>query len=89
MAVFAITREQGDSPARWFVALLALATAGLGYGVTRGARRGPVLIAASVLVSMLGVLAIFSVGLLLLAAGALGFVASALTGFKARDVALP
>ncbi|MGZ8717140.1 MAG: hypothetical protein ACXWYO_08530 [Gaiellaceae bacterium] len=89
VATFAIWRNQDASPAWWFVALLVVAIAGLGYGVTSGARHGPVLIAASALVSMLGVLAIFSVGLLLLAAGALGFVASALIGVRARGAAAP
>ena len=89
VAIYRITADQGDSPAGWFVALLVVAMAGLGYGVTSGPRRGAVLMAASVLVSLLGLLAIFTVGLLLLAAGAAGFVASAMALSSAPRVAVP
>ena len=89
VAVFAITRDQGDSPAWWFVALLVVAVAGLGYGAAGGPRRGTVLTAASALVLILGVLAVFSVGLILLVAGVLGVVASRTTVVSARGVVLP
>ena len=80
VAIFEITRDQGGSPAWWFVALLVLDLAGLAYGTTRGPRHGAVLTSASVLAMMLGVLAVFSVGLPLLAAGALGLLAARSTG---------
>jgi hypothetical protein len=76
VAVFAITDSQGSSPALWFVVLLAAACTGLGYGAVGGPQRGAVLISASLLVLMLGVLAIFSVGLPLLVAGVLGVIGS-------------
>ena len=75
-ALVAITRAQGESPAWWFVALLLVAATGLGYGTTRGVRRGAVLTAASGLLMVLGLLGILSIGLPLLFAGVLAFVAS-------------
>jgi hypothetical protein len=76
VAYFQIMADQGDPPAGWFVGLLVVAMAGFAYGVTNGAGREVVLMVASCLVGALGLLAIFSVGLLLLASGALGFFAS-------------
>lgn len=89
VAIVAITREQGGSPAWWYVALLVVAMAGLGYGATRGPRRRAVLVSASVLALVLGVLGVFSVGLPLLVAGVLGVVASCATAVSVPDAATP
>jgi hypothetical protein len=75
-AAVVITRDQGDTPAWWFITLLAVGLAGLAYGATSGPHRGPVLTSASVLVLLLGVLALLTVGLPLVVAGVLGFVAA-------------
>ena len=75
-ALVAITSDQGESPASWFMVLLLVATAGLGYGTTRGSRRGVVLTAAGGLLMALGLLGILTIGLPLLLAGVLAFVAS-------------
>lgn len=88
-AMFAITRDQGDSPAWWFVAMLTVALAGLGYGATSGPHRRPVLTSASVLVLLLGLLALLSVGPPLLVAGVLGFVSSRTTVVTGAGAATP
>jgi hypothetical protein len=81
---FAITSDQDDFPAWWFVALVVVALAGLLYGTTSGPRRGPVLRASSGLVLLLGLLALASVGWPLVIAGAAGLVAA-----QARLVSSP
>jgi hypothetical protein len=88
-ALAAITRGQGEAPAWWFVAALLVATTGLGYGSTRGAHRGVVLIAASGLLMTLGLLGILSIGLPLLLAGVLAFVASQSRGVTPLGAAGP
>jgi len=89
VAIVQITGDQGGSPAGWYIALLVLAIIGLGYGATGGPRRATVLTSTSVLTLVLGLLGVFSVGLPLLLAGALGLVASRSTGVSARGVAVP
>ena len=89
VAAFAVWRDQGSSPAWWFVALLVVAIAGFGYGVTNGERSATVLTSASFLVLALGLLAVLSVGLPLLVAGSLGLVASRTTRVSARGAEVP
>ena len=75
-----IIHQQGNSPAIWFVAGLALAALLAGYGALRSARgRRPVLIASGVLMLGLGLVAILSIGLPIVLAGVLAIVAAGRT----------
>ncbi len=76
---FAITGAQDDRLPWWFVLVVALASAGLGYGVTRGPHRRPVLFAASAGLALMGLLGLLTIGLPLLLAAVLGTVAGART----------
>ncbi|MEO5653574.1 MAG: hypothetical protein ABIN79_07055 [Marmoricola sp.] len=83
-AAFAITQTEGDRPASWFVLVVATASIGLGYGTAGGAHRRGVLLASSGALVPMGLLGLLTVGLPLLLAAALGFVA-ALTQPRARS----
>jgi hypothetical protein len=67
-----IMRSEGDTPAWWFVAILALAVVLCGHAARRDApRRRPALLVAGAALLAAGVLALLSIGLPLLVAGAL------------------
>lgn len=70
--------QQDGQPAVWVVAVFVVAAAAAGYGavVTSRYRRASLLLAGLVLL-VLGVLAILSIGLPILAAGALCLIAAA------------
>jgi hypothetical protein len=69
--------RQGDDPAAWFVAGLAVAAVLAGYGAVGRARgRRPALLAAGALLLVLGLLGILSIGLPIIAAGVLAIVAA-------------
>jgi len=73
--------QQGNSPAIWFVAGLAVAALLAGYGALRAAPgRRPVLIASGVLLAGLGLLGILTIGLPIVLAGLLAIVAATRTG---------
>ena len=88
-AIVAITIDQGGWPAWWFIALLVLAASGLGYGATNGPHRVAVVTSTSILMILLGVLALLTVGLPLLVAGVLGLVSAGATRVSACDAAVP
>ncbi|WP_030436863.1 hypothetical protein [Actinoplanes subtropicus] len=76
-----IIHEQGNSPAIWFVAGLAVAALLAGYGAMRAARgRRPVLIASGVLLLGLGLVGILTIGLPIVLAGVLAIVAATRAG---------
>jgi hypothetical protein len=76
-----LIHQQGDSPAIWFVAGLAVAALLAGYGALRGARgRRPALIASAVLLIGLGLVAILTIGLPIVLAGLLAVIAAGRTG---------
>jgi len=63
---------ESDRPVAWFLAALLLGAGAAGYGAVRASpHRDAALILAGVVLTTLGVLAIFSIGLPILAAGAL------------------
>jgi hypothetical protein len=69
--------EQGDRPLWWVLAVLLVGAGGAVYGaVTTGVRRTTALVASGVLLFLLGVLAILTIGLPILLAGALCLVAA-------------
>lgn len=72
-----VIRQEDDQPAAWAVAALVLGAGAAGYGAVRTApgRRAALLLAGLGLV-VLGVLAILSIGLPILFAGALCLVAA-------------
>ncbi len=71
-----IIREQGGEPAAWAVAALVVASAGSGYGSVGAAPyRGGALVAAGAVLVLLGLVAILTIGLPMLLAGALCVVA--------------
>jgi len=75
-----LIHDQGNSPAIWFVAGLAVAALLAGYGALRAAPgRRPALIASAVLLLGLGLLGILSIGLPIVLAGVLAIVAAART----------
>ena len=76
VAAVLIPRSQGNSPAWWFIALVLSATAALGWCATTPTPRRGVLLGASGLLQVLGVLAVFSVGLPLILAAAIGLLAA-------------
>ncbi len=76
VAVVVIPRSQGSSPAWWFIALVLCATVALGWCASAQVPRRGVLLGASGLLQVLGVLAVFSVGLLLVLAAAMGLLAA-------------
>jgi hypothetical protein len=77
-----LIRQQGGPVAAWFVAGLAAAAFLSVYGVARAApRRALALLASGVVMTVLGFLAILSIGLPILGAGVLALVAAA----RARD----
>jgi len=75
-----LIHQQGDSPAIWFVAGLAVATLLAVYGALRAERRRPVLIASGVLLLGLGLVAILTIGLPIVLAGLLAIIAASLAG---------
>ncbi len=72
-----VIRQQDGQPAVWAVAILVLGAAAAGYGAVARApyRRGVLLFAGGAL-AVLGVLAILTIGLPILVAGALCLVAA-------------
>jgi hypothetical protein len=73
-----LINQQGDRPAVWFPAGLAVAALLAAYGSARRARwRRPALIVSGVLLLALGLLGILSIGLPVVVAGALAIVAAA------------
>ena len=76
-----LIHQQGNSPAIWFVAGLAVAALLAGYGALRSARgRRPALIASGVLLLGLGLIAILTIGLPIVLAGLLAVIAAGRTG---------
>lgn len=72
-----IMRRESDVPAPWFVAALILGSALAGYGANVGAHhRGPALLLAGLILAVVGMLAILSIGFLVLVAGVLCLVAA-------------
>ena len=72
-----ILRQEDGEPALWAVAALVLGAAASGYGAVRRApRRRPALVAAGLVLLVLGVLAILSIGLPIVVAGVLCLVAA-------------
>jgi hypothetical protein len=72
-----LIHAQGNQPALWFVAGVAVAAVLAAYGSgRRPRRRRPALIVAGVLLSALGLVGILSVGLPVIAAGVLALVAA-------------
>lgn len=70
---------ESDRPVAWFLAALLLGAGAAGYGASTGSpHRGAALILAGVVLAVLGVLAMFSIGLPVLAAGALCLFSAAL-----------
>jgi drug/metabolite transporter (DMT)-like permease len=68
---------QGDRPLWWVLAVLLVGAGGAVYGsIATGVRRTTALIGAGVLLFLLGVLAILSIGLPILLAGALSLLAA-------------
>jgi len=75
-----LIHQQGNSPAIWFVAALAVATLLAGYGALRAAPgRRPALIASGVLMLGLGLVGILSIGLPIVLAGVLAIVGAVRT----------
>ncbi len=76
-AYVALIVAQGDAPAAWFAGglLLAALLAGQAWRTTR--RRAAALVVAGVLLCVLGFLSLASIGLPLLAAGVIAFLAAA------------
>jgi uncharacterized membrane protein YbaN (DUF454 family) len=73
-----LINKQGDRPAAWFLAGLAVAALLAAYGSAGQARgRRPALIVSGVLLLALGLLGILSIGLPVIAAGVLAIVAAA------------
>lgn len=76
-AVIYVWLLQGQGPL-WFLGWLSVATLLAAYSTFRAApARGLVLILATAILALLGVVSLFSVGLLVLAAAILGLVATA------------
>ena len=74
----AIMRQEGDSPAAWFLAALVLGVVAAGYGANPASPyRGSALMLAGLVLAAAGMLAIFSIGLPILLAGALCLLAGA------------
>jgi drug/metabolite transporter (DMT)-like permease len=72
-----VVRSQGDSPLWWVQAGLVLAALlALAGAPTGNRRRGPVLLAATGLLGVIGLLGILTIGLPILLAAALTFVAA-------------
>jgi hypothetical protein len=75
-----LIHQQGNSPALWFVAGLAVAALLAGYGALRSARgRRPALIASGVLMLGLGLAGILTIGLPIVLAGLLAIIAATRT----------
>jgi len=74
----AVIRSQGDDSPAWWVLAVLIGAAGLaGAGARQDtARRAPMLAVAGALLLLLGFLAIFSIGLPVVAAGLLALVAA-------------
>lgn len=83
----AVIRQQSGQPALWFLAALIIGAALAGYGArTSSSHRLGVLLVAGIVLVMLGMLGILSIGLPILVAGLLCFVAAVRTGNRAaRD----
>lgn len=65
-------RQESDEPVAWFLAALVLGAAAAGYGAyTDSPRRGAALLLAGFVLAAVGMLAILSIGLPILVAGAL------------------
>ena len=78
VAYLSVIRQQGGDPAAWAVAALVAGAAGAAYGaVVTAPHRRAALILAGFTLTALGVLAILTIGLPILAAGALCLVAAA------------
>lgn len=76
-----LIHQQGNSPAIWFVAGLAVAALLAGYGASPATRgRRPALIASGVLLLGLGLVGILTIGFPIVLAGALAIVAAGRTG---------
>src|SRR6266496_4204604 len=77
-----LIHQQGNSPAIWFVAALAVAALLAGYWALPAAARGrrPVLTASGLLLFGLGLAGILTIGLPIVLAGLLAIVAATLTG---------
>ena len=72
-----LMREQGDRPLWWVLAVLLVGACGAVYGAfATGVRRTTALVCAGAVLFVLGVLAILSIGLPILLAGALCLVAA-------------
>jgi hypothetical protein len=77
----AVAHAQGDTPLAWVLAVLVAAAVANAYGAARTApRRARVLLVAGIALVLLGWLAILTIGIPILASGALAIVAS----FRAR-----
>jgi hypothetical protein len=77
VAYLAVINSQDEAPAAWAVAVLVLGASGAAYGaVVRAPYRRAALVAAAVVLLGLGLLAILSIGLPILLAGALCLVAA-------------
>jgi hypothetical protein len=78
VAYLVVIQQQDGEPALWVVTALVLGAAAAGYGAVRAFRhRRLALLLAGVVLVVLGMLAIFSIGLPILLAGGLCFVAFA------------
>ena len=85
-----LVHHDGNSPAIWFVAGLAVAALLAGYGALRTAPgRRPALVAAGVLLAGLGLLGILTIGLPIVLAGLLAFLAAARTDHPRRTTPRP
>ncbi len=69
--------DQGDRPLWWVLAVLLVGAGGAAYGaLSTGVRRTTALVGAGALLFLLGVLAVFTIGLPILLAGALSLLAA-------------
>jgi hypothetical protein len=76
-----LVHQDGNSPAIWFVAGLAVAALLAGYGALRTARgRRPALIASAVLQLGLGLAGILTIGFPIILGGLLAIIAASRTG---------
>lgn len=75
----ALIHSQGDEPAIWFIAGLAVGALLAAYAaMSHSSRRRPALLVSGVVLSALGLLGILSVGLPVIVAGVLAFIAAGL-----------
>ena len=81
MVYLAVIQEQAGDPAAWAVAALIGGATGAAYGaVVRAPYRRPALVLAGLVLMVLGVLAVLTIGLPILLAGALCLVAAVRRG---------